>query len=71
MPRVSRLELTYLSNWMSRDIVFQVIEETLFSQPTPVWRHVLITVVIVGGSVAATLLTPCLSILLELNVSSK
>ena len=49
--------------------ILQVVEESFFKPPAPLWRHVLITSLLLGGSVGATYATPCLSILLELNVS--
>ncbi len=40
-----------------------------FTQPPPLWRHLLVTVVIVMASVVISMATDCLGIVLELNVS--
>ena len=51
---------------------FQVMENAVFAfkQPPPLWRHLLITVVIVTVSVIVSMATDCLGIVLELNVST-
>jgi len=47
----------------------EVVENAVFSfsKPTPLWRHVAISVVLVGISVAVSLTTDCLGVVLELN----
>jgi sodium-coupled neutral amino acid transporter 11 len=47
----------------------EVIENAVFAfrQPPPLWRHALITVLIVSVSCAVSMLTDCLGIVLELN----
>ena len=50
--------------------LFQVIENAVFAfrQPPPLWRHILITLVIVLVTVIVSMATDCLGIVLELNV---
>ncbi|KAI0219879.1 putative sodium-coupled neutral amino acid transporter 11 [Lamellibrachia satsuma] len=47
----------------------QVIENSVFAftQPAPLWRHVVVTVVIIVLSVGASMATDCLGFVLELN----
>jgi sodium-coupled neutral amino acid transporter 11 len=55
----------------SKPIQFQVVENAVFAftQPPPLWRHIMITLVIVITSVIVSMATDCLGIVLELNVS--
>ena len=49
----------------------QVVENSVFAftQPAPLWRHVVVTVTIIVLSVGASMATDCLGFVLELNVS--
>ena len=51
--------------------IFQAIEESLFSsyQPSPLYRHILTTVLLLAAAYAITLYTTCLGFLEALNVS--
>jgi len=53
--------------------LLQVLENSVFAftQPAPLWRHVIVTVVIVVLSVGASMATDCLGFVLELNVSTR
>ncbi len=56
---------------MRQSVLPQVVENAVFAfkQPAPLWRHIVVTIVIVVIATVVSMTTDCLGIVLELNVS--